>query len=276
MAMTCKTLDDIGFSAHPTNPYSSFSSIMRFANKIAVVTGGGGEIGRATAKRLASEGAIVAIVDLNPELAAQAAADIGGNSWAWQTDVAQRDQVEAMVSEVLRRHEKIDVLCNIAGIAPPAPFLETTDENWDATIDVNLKGVFFCSQIAARAMVATGVKGNIVNMASTNGLVGEIGLVAYNASKFGVVGLTMTAAIELAPHGIRVNAVAPGMIRTKLSQAVLDADPELARTYFQDKIPMARFGEPDEVAAAVAFLASEDAGFITGHSLVIDGGQLTF
>ncbi|MBS1787752.1 MAG: SDR family oxidoreductase [Acidobacteria bacterium] len=249
---------------------------MRFANKIAVVTGGGGEIGRATARRLASEGATVVVVDLNLALAKQTAAEIGGDSWAWQTDVAKRDQVQTMVNEALRRHGRIDVLCNIAGIAPPAPFLETTDENWDATLDVNLKGVFFCSQIVARAMVAGGVKGNIVNMASTNGLVGEVGLIAYNASKFGVVGLTMTAAIELAPYGIRVNAVAPGMIRTKLSQAVLDADPELAQTYFRDKIPMARFGEPAEVAAAVAFLASEDAGFITGHSLVIDGGQLTF
>lgn len=251
----------------------------RFTDKIAIVTGGGGEIGRATAKRLAQEGAIVAVVDLKPELAEQVAAEIsaaGGQAWAWQTDVARRDQVEAMTGEVLQRHGRIDVLCNIAGIAPPAPFLETTDANWDATIDVNLKGVFFCSQIVARSMVSGGVKGNIVNMASTNGLVGEVGLVAYNASKFGVVGLTMTAAIELAPRGIRVNAVAPGMIRTRLSQAVLDADPELARTYFQDKIPMARFGEPDEVAAAIAFLASDDAGFITGHSLVVDGGQLTF
>src|SRR5262245_9707607 len=239
--------------------------MIRFKDKVAVVTGGGGEIGRASALRLAKEGAILIIVDCDKDAAEKATREIksvNGQSEAFPLDVTSRDQVEQMANIVFARHGRIDILCNIAGIAPFAPFLETSDANWQATIDVNLKGVFLCSQIVSRLMVKQGGGGAIVNMASTNGLVGEAGLIAYNASKFGVVGLTMTAAIELAPYKIRVNAVAPGMIRTKLSQAVLDLNPDMARAYLNDKIPMARFGEPDEVAAVVALLASEDASFI--------------
>jgi 3-oxoacyl-[acyl-carrier protein] reductase len=251
---------------------------MRLSGRIAIVTGGGRGIGSATAKRLASEGAVVVVVDRDLAEAEAVASEIrvsGGGAWEHRADVSRRDEVERMVEAVVGRHGRIDILCNIAGIGRSSPLLEQSDTGWQETLDVNLTGVFLCLQVIGRVM-ATQKSGAIVNMASTNGLVGEATMGAYNASKFGVVGLTMTAAIELAPLGIRVNAVAPGLIRTRLSQAFLDDNPEMARGYVKEKIPLGRVGTPEEVAGAFAFLASDDASFVAGHALVVDGGQLTF
>jgi NAD(P)-dependent dehydrogenase (short-subunit alcohol dehydrogenase family) len=249
----------------------------RFENQVAIVTGGGRGIGAATAWRLASEGAavVVADVDLEPaEAVAQAIRAAKGQAIALRVDVTVRQQVEQMLAAALAQFKQVDVLANIAGIANGTHFLQITDDHWQQTLNINLNGVFLCAQVVARYMVEQGVAGRIVNMASTNGLVGEGDFAAYNASKFGVVGLTMTMAIDLAPYNIRVNSVCPGLIKTRLSQEVR-ANPQWTEKYLK-KIPLRRFGEPEEVAAAVAYLASTDSGFITGHQLVIDGGQLTF
>lgn len=251
---------------------------MRFSQQIVMLTGAARGIGRATALRFASEGATMILTDYDLAELGAVAAEIESRhspTLAAHLDVSRREDVERVVDEAIARYGRIDVLCNIAGIAPSSAFLETIDRDWNNTLSTNLTGTFLCSQIVARHMVKNG-GGAIVNMASTNGIVGEANLAAYNASKFGVVGLTMTMAIELAPFKIRVNAVAPGLIRTRLSQGFLDAHPALAEGYIKDKIPMGRIGTPEEVASAVAFLASADAGFVTGHTLVVDGGQLTF
>ena len=186
-------------------------------------------------------------------------------------DVSKKAEVEGMMAFALAHLGGIDVLINNAGICREATLLEMSEEMWDETMDINLKGHFLVAQAVAREMVKAG-SGAIVNMSSTNGLVGEAGYAAYNASKGGVLLLTKTMALELGPLGIRVNCLAPGYIVTPMSTA-LDSDNRMF-TYARDKIPLARVARPEEVAGVFAFLASDDASFINGEAIVIDGGQL--
>jgi glucose 1-dehydrogenase len=249
----------------------------RLEDKVALVTGGGHGIGRAIALRFAAEGARVGVADVDLASAESVVREIAtarGQATPLQVDVRQRGSVEAMVDSVVATYGRLDIMAAIAGTIYVEPFLEVSDTSWDDTLAVNLRGVYLCGQASARHMAMQGGGGKIINMASTNGLVGEEQLAHYNASKFGVVGLTMTMAIELAPLGINVNCLAPGFIQTRLTQPMID-DADFIREYMR-KIPLARVGRPDEVAACAAFLASDDASYVTGHALVVDGGQLSF
>jgi NAD(P)-dependent dehydrogenase (short-subunit alcohol dehydrogenase family) len=249
---------------------------MRLENKVAIVTGGGNGMGRATTRRFAREGARVAVADIEFENAQKVADEIraeGGHAIALEVDVRSRPSVEAMVAAAVAEFGRVDILASIAGVVFNDEFLELNEEHWEQILAVNLKGTMLCGQFAARQMVTQGTGGKIVNMSSTNGLVGEAELAHYNASKFGVIGLTMTMAIELAPYKINVNAVCPGFIRTRMTDRYV-AIPGYAEEYLK-KIPLARFGTPEDVAGAFLFLASDDASYITGHALVVDGGQLT-
>lgn len=250
---------------------------MRFQDKSVVITGGANGMGRATALRFAREGAQVVVGDIeseNAERVAQEIRDNGGRALALAVDVSAGASVYGMIERTVNEFGRVDILCSIAGVVHNDAFLELPEDHWERTLAVNLKGVYLCGQAAARQMVKQGGGGKIVNMASTNGIVAEPELAHYNASKFGVVGLTMTMAIELAPHRINVNAVCPGFINTRMTAQYI-AIPGFYEEY-KRKIPLARYGEPDEVAGAFAFLASDDASFITGTTLVVDGGQLTF
>jgi len=244
---------------------------MRLRDRVAVITGGALGIGRATAQLFAEEGAAVVLADVQAEAAevAREISDRGGRAIALTADVGDAGQVQALVDRVVKEFGRIDVMFANAGIAHSAPFLEHPEAQWHRVLRVNLTGVFLCCQAAARQMVGQG-GGRIIVTASINGFRGVENLVGYNVAKAGVIELTKTMAVELAKHRIAVNAIAPAQIDTRLTRGL----PESARSRRTARIPMGRFGEPEEVARAALFLASDDASFVTGHTLAVDGGYL--
>jgi len=244
---------------------------MRLKDKVAIITGSGQGIGERIAARFAAEGAMIAVADANVENAKKVAAEIaenGGAAIAVHVDVGEPALAEAMVGRTVERFGRVDVLVNNAGIGLNKPFLTTTPEEWDRQLRVNLTGQFLCGQAAARQMTRQG-GGRIVNVASISGQRGGQGRAAYGAAKAGVILLTRVMAVELAPHGINVNAISPGPVDTEQSRGT--HTPATRRSYL-DRLPLKRYGLREEVAAAALFLAGDEASFVTGHVLNVDGG----
>lgn len=242
--------------------------------KRVLISGGSRGIGKATARRFLEEGARVFFCGLVEEEVGTTCQELEpfGEIYGLACDVSQEEDVETLVTTAERTLGGIDVLVNNAGIAWQEDFLEITLTHWDRIMAVNLRGQFLMAQAVARRMVSAGKGGVIINMSSTNGLVGEDQYAHYNASKAGILLLTKTMAIELGPYGIRVNALCPGYILTPLNQEIYS--PDHVAEYVSDKIPLKRAGTPEDVAGAYVFLASDDAAFIHGIGLVIDGGQI--
>jgi 3-oxoacyl-[acyl-carrier protein] reductase len=248
---------------------------MRVDGKVAIVTGAGKAgkgIGQACAAALAAAGAKV-VVASRTEASAQSVADElragGAEALALAVDVSAADQVDAMVAATLERFGCVDILVNNAGITRDGLILRMTEDAWDSVLDTNLKGAWLCTKAVARPMMKQR-SGAIVNMTSIMGIAGNAGQANYAASKAGLIGLTKSAARELAPRGIRVNAVAPGWIETAMTAELGDD----FREQMLPRIPLARLGEPEDVANAVLFLCSNAAAYITGQTLTVDGGML--
>jgi len=241
-------------------------------DKIAIVTGGNKGIGKGISLCLANTGAHVAVTGRTPEELEQVSSEIekmGRKSLPIVMDVTQKQSVNSMVQQTLKKFGRIDILVNNAGISEVLPAEEHTEEIWDSIIDTNLKGVFLCAQSVGKVMIGQ-KSGNIINISSQAGVVGLLNHAAYCASKGGVNLLTKVLALEWAKYNIRVNAVAPTVIRTPMIDKVF-ADPEV-RAELTKKIPLGTFGEVEDVAGAVIFLASEASRMITGHLLLVDGG----
>jgi len=246
---------------------------MKLKDKIAIVTGGASGIGQAIARAYAKEGADVVVADRDLEGARRTVADVeaaGRRGLAVKTDVAVPEDINAMVAATVEAFGRIDVLVNVAGVMNAYSVLDTTLAQWDQTLDVNLRGTFLCMQAAARVMVRQG-HGTIINTASVLGINARKKRAAYCASKAGIIMITRTAAMELGPMGVRVNAIAPGSIETPLVLAAPMTPEELARKVAA--IPLQRRGVPEDLTGPAVFLASDDAAYISGEVLTIDGAM---
>ena len=235
--------------------------------RVAVVTGGGSGIGRGIAAGLAAFGASVAIWEQNPETCAAAAAEIG--ALGLPTDVRDGDAVDAALARTAEELGPVSILVNNAGGVFSSPILDTTENGWDALYRANLRHVLLCTQRVARAMVAAGTGGSVTTVTSIEGVRAAPGYAAYAAAKAGVINYTKTAALELAPHGIRVNALAPDITLTEGIKAIA---PPGSEARFGQTVPMGRAGHVDEMAGAAVFLASDMASYITGQTIHVDGG----
>ena len=245
---------------------------MRFENKVVLVTGAARGIGFACAKAFANEGARVALVDTLEDTGQEAATSLGPAALFVPCDVGDKKRVDGMLAQVTEVLGPIDVLVSNAGISIPKSFLELTEKDFDDVLRVNLKGTFLVVQAVAKNMVQQRIKGAIVTMSSVNAVMAIPEILPYAASKGGINQLTKAAALSLIKHGIRVNAVGPGSIDTGMLTATNATEEAMARV--MSRTPIGRIGEPAEVASTVLFLASEEASYITGQTIYIDGGRL--